>query len=207
MIRARVLTFSAVLAFAGSVGVSTAGLAQVTSETTKTPQSRVTTVDIETAEVVYVSGDDAVLRFPDGSLRLLEVPPGTTFSVDGKPAKVADLTPGSTLTHARVSSRTESEVVTVKQINGRVTAKRGPFVTLRLDDGTSKIYRVPAHATITIDGQPSTLGNLRVGSSFAATAVTTEGLSTVNNAAHKAVQTPPQNGVLVIERSNQSTPD
>lgn len=207
MIHARFLTFSAVLAFAASVCVSAGGFAQVTSETTKTPQSRVTTVDIETAQVVYVSGDDAVLKFPDGSLRLLEIPGGTTFSIDGKPAKVSDLTPGSTLTHARVSSRTESEVTTVKQINGRVTAKRGPFVTLRLDDGTSKIYRVPTNATITIDGQPSTFGNLRVGSSFAATVVTTEGLSTVNNAAHKAVATPPQSGVLLIDRSNSKSTD
>ncbi|HXS14207.1 MAG TPA: hypothetical protein VN734_16020 [Acidobacteriaceae bacterium] len=196
MVRARVFYYSAVLTFA----VSFAGLAQETTTTTTKPQSHAVMTTIDTAQVVYVSGDDAVLKFPDGSLRLLEVPPGTSFTVDGQPAKVSDLKPGSVISHARVSSRTESDVTTVTQINGTVTAKSGPFVTLRLDDGTSKIYRVPMHATFTIDGQPSTFANLTKGSKISATAVKTEGLSTVSHGSAMAAQTPPQIGVLLIEK-------
>lgn len=205
MIRARVLSISAVLAFAASVSVPVAGIAQETTTTT-TPKSHAMTMDIETADVIYVSGDDAVLKLPDGNLRLLEVPAGTTFTVDGKPAKVSDLKVGSTLSHAKVSSRTESDVTTVTQINGTVTMRRCPTLTLRLEDGTSKHYRVPTNATFTVDGQPSTCQQIRVGSKLSATVVTTEGLSTVNKNASMSArnpapqpQTPPQIGVLLIE--------
>jgi Cu/Ag efflux protein CusF len=196
MVGARVLCFSAVLTF----GVSFAVLAQETTTTTTKPESHAVMATIDTAQVVYVSGDDAVVKLPDGSLRLLEVPAGTSFTVDGRPAKVSDLRPGSVISHARVSSRTESNVTTVTQINGTVTAKNGPFVTLRMDDGTSKIYKVPANATFTIDGQSSTYGSLRTGSKVSATAVKTEGLSTVNGGSAMAAQTPPQIGILLIER-------
>jgi len=200
MIRARVLSFSAVLAFAASVSLYTAGFAQETTTTTTAPKSHAVTADIETADVIYVSGDDAVLRLPDGSLRLLDVPAGTSFTVDGKPAKVSDLKAGSTLAHVKVSSRTESQVTTVTQINGVVTTKNCPYLTLRLDDGTSKNYRVPSHTTFSIDGQPGTCQQLRTGAKLSATGVKTEGLSTVNKGAAMAAQTPPQIGVLLIER-------
>jgi len=200
MIRARIWHVSAVLTFAASVGATSAALAQATTTTTTTPKSRVVTATIDTADVVYVSGDDAVLRLPDGSLRLLDVPAGTTFLVDGKPANVADLQPGHTLSHAQVNSRTESQVTTVTEVSGTVTAKSGRFLTLRLDDGTSKIYRVPMHATFTVNGQNANFGSITRGSRITATAVKTEGLSTVNTGAAMHAQTPPQSGPLLIEK-------
>lgn len=208
MIRTRVLCFSTVLAFAASVGVSAVGRAQVTTDTTNTPQSHTMNVDIERAQVVYASGDDVVLRMQGGGLRLFEIPAGTSFTVDGKPATVSDLTVGSTISHARISTRTESDVTTVTQISGVVTRRSCPFVTLRLDDGTSKVYRIPADANLTIEGQQrATCGTLRNGSRLNATVVTTEGLSTVNKNASIAARTPPptpppatppQQGVLLI---------
>jgi hypothetical protein len=196
MVRAWVLSVSAVLVFAGSV----CAVAQETTATTTTPKSRVTIGTIETAQVVYVSGDDTVVRLPDGSLRLLDVPAGSSFTVDGKPAKVSDLQPGSTIAHVKVSSRTESEVKTVTQVNGTITAKTGQFVTVRFDDGSSKVYRVPTHASFTENGQTSNWGQMRVGSKVSATAVKTEGLSSVQNASATAAQTPPQIGILLIEK-------
>lgn len=208
MIRTRVFCFSTVLAFAASVNVSAVGRAQVTTDTTKTPQSHTMNVDIERADVVYASGDDVVLRMQGGGLRLFEIPAGTSLTVDGKPATVSDLTVGSTISHARVNTRTESDVTTVTQINGVVTRRNCPFVTLRLDDGTSKVYRIPPNATFSIEGQDrATCGSLRQGSRLTATVVTTEGLSTVNNNAAIAARTPPptpppptppQSGVLLI---------
>ena len=200
MIRACVLSCTAVLAFAASVTPSATGFAQETTTTTTTPKSHAVTAEIETADVIYVSGDDAVLKLPDGSLRLLAIPAGTPLSVNGKPAKVSDLTAGSTITHVKASSRTESEVTTVTQINGTVTRKYCPYLTIRLNDGTSKGYRVPANAKFTIDGQPGTCQQLTVGAKLAATALKTEGLSTEKKGAALAAQTPPQIGVLLIER-------
>jgi len=78
--------------------------AQETSTTTTTPKSTAKALTIDTAQVVYVSGDDVVLKLPDGSLRLFELSPGTSLTIDGKPSTAADLTPGTTISHVRLHS-------------------------------------------------------------------------------------------------------
>lgn len=174
--------------------------AQETSTTTTKPKSAAHTLTIDTAQVVYTSGDDAVLKLPNGSLRLFELQPGTSLTIDGKPSTAADLSPGMTISHAQLHSRTESEVTTVDQFSGRISAKNGRFLTVRLDDGTSKIYRVPYHATFDVDGRKTKYEDVVKGMKISVTAVKTEGLSTVNKNAAMVAQTPQQSGTLVIVR-------
>lgn len=175
-------------------------VAQATSNTTTKPQSISTTLTIDTAQVVYVSGDDVVLKLPSGALRLFELPGGTSLTVDGKPAKPADLQPGMTVSHVQLRNRTESDVTEVTEINGRITARTARTLTLRLDDGTSKIYRVPMHATFTVDGQTRQFADLTTGMNISVTAIKTSGLSSESNRAAMVAQTPAQSGTLVIER-------
>ncbi len=172
--------------------------AQETSTTTNTPLSVAGVMTIDTAEVAYVSGDDAVLRLPDGSLRLLELKPGTTLTVDGKPTTPGSLKPGTTLAHVKVQRRVESVVTTVTQINGTIIAKNGQSVTLRLDDGTAKIYSVPYGATFTVNGAERHYSDVPTGSKISATVVKSEGLSTQSNKAAIVGQTPPQSGTLLV---------
>ena len=197
------LCAAALLAAATFLSLSVASPAQKTTTTTTTPQSITKEVNIETATVVYASGDDAVLKSPDGQLRLFELAPGTSLEIDGKPATIADLSVGTTIHHVKIHSRQESEVTNVTQFSGRVTSRSGPFLTLRLEDGTSKIYRVPPHATFQVDGREARLESLSRGMTVQVTAVKTEGLSTVTTGAGKfgqTPQTPPQVGTLVIEK-------
>lgn len=175
-------------------------LGQVTSETTTTPKSVAKTLTIDSAQVVYASGDDAVLKLPNGNLRLFELNPGTSLTIDGKPSNVSDLTPGTTISHVQLHSRTESDVTTVTQINGRVTAKNGRLLTLRLDDGTSKFYRVPYHATFNVDGRTTTYENLTRDMKISVTAVKTEPVISKSSKAAMVAQTPQQSGTLVIEK-------
>lgn len=175
-------------------------VAQATSNTTTKPQSVAKTLTIDTAQVAYVSGDDVVLKLPSGALRLFELPAGTSLTVDGKPAKPADLQPGMTVSHVQLRSRTESDVTEVTQINGRITARTARTLTLRLDDGTSKIYRVPMHATFTVDGQTRQFADLTTGMNISVTAVKTSGLSNESSRAAMVAQTPAQSGTLVIEK-------
>lgn len=182
------------------IGLPPNSSAQETSKTTTTPKSSTKALTIDTAEVVYVSGDDAVLKLPDGSLRLFELRPGTSLTIDGKPSTPADLTPGTTISHVQLHSRTESDVTTVTQLNGTITAKNGRLVTLRLDDGTSKIYRVPYHATFNVDGKETTYDSVSKGAKIAVTAVKTEGHTTASTKAAMVGQTPQQSGTLVIEK-------
>jgi len=200
MNRSKPAPFAAtILAAAAFLSLPVASPAQKTTTTTSTPQGVTKEITIDTARVIYASGNDAVLQDPDGRLRLFEVPPGTSFEIDGKPATVADLKVGTTITHVKIHSRQESEITNVTQINGRITQRSGPFLTLRLDDGTSKIYRVPTNATFMVNGREARLGDLSRGQTISVTAVKTSGLSTITSSSSK-IATPPQVGTLVIEK-------
>ena len=148
--------------------------------------------------VVYVSGDDAVLKMPDGSLRLFELVPGTPLYIDGKQASPSDLKPGMTIAHAKLHTRMHSDVTTVTEVSGTIPAKNGRNVTLRLEDGTSKIYRAPYDATFNVNGQETSYDNVTKGMKISVTAVKTQGLTSQTNRTAAVAQTPPQSGTLVV---------
>ncbi|MCL2659406.1 MAG: hypothetical protein FWD64_02640 [Acidobacteriaceae bacterium] len=173
--------------------------AQATSTTTKTPRTTTGALTIDTAQVVYTSGDDAVLKMPDGSLQLFELQPGTSLTIDGRPATAADLSPGMTLSHLQLHSRTQSDVTTVKQIDGIVMGKSGRILNLRLDDGTSKFFSVPHDATFEVDGRRTTFDNVTRGMRVSVTAVTTGGHTLSASRGAMVARTPPQSGTLVVE--------
>jgi hypothetical protein len=137
---------------------------------------------------------------PDGTLRLFELNPGTPLIIDGKASQISDLTPGTALSHVQLHSRTESEVTTVTQINGQITAKNGKWLTLRLDDGTSKMYRVPYDATFNVNGRTTRYEEVIRGMKVAITAVKTEPVTTRSTRTAVMAQTPQQSGTLVIEK-------
>jgi hypothetical protein len=166
--------------------------------TTTTPKSATHVMTVDSAQVVYVSGDDAVLKMPDGSLRLFEMQPGTPLMIDGKESKPSDLRPGMNIAHVQLHSRAASEVTSVDELNGTITAKNGPFMTIRLDDGTSKIYRVPADATFSVSGKETHYGSIMHGMKVSVTAVTTSPLTSQSTKAAVVANTPPQQGTLVI---------
>ena len=175
--------------------------AQTETTTTRTPTSVSKALTIESAQVVYVSGDDAVLKMPDGSLRLFELEAGTPLMIDGKEAKPSDLSPGMTISHVQLHSRVNSDVEKVETFSGTITSRNGRFLTLRLEDGTSKIYRVPNNATFTVGGRDTRFNNIVRGSRITVTAVTTSGLDTKSRNAKVVATTPPtppQQGTLVI---------
>ena len=174
--------------------------AQTQTETTTTPKSSTHVLSFDSATVAYVSGDDAVLRLPDGSLRLFELQAGTPLMIDGKEAQPSDLKVGMNLTHVQLHSRTNSEVSTVETFSGTITAKNGRFLTLRLEDGTSKIYRVPFHATFNVNGRDTSFSNITTGNRITVTAVTTSGLNSQSTRATKVATTPPQQGTLVVTK-------
>jgi hypothetical protein len=191
-----------ILMFAASVlSLSATALAQETSTASSKPTSLTRVVKVDTAQVVYVSGDDVVLKDADGRLLLLAVPAGTPLIVDGKPTKLNELTPGTTLAHVQARSVVESEVTTVTQIDGEVFQVTPPkWVTLRLGDGTMKRYEIPKQATFQVNGKTATAFELKKGMKISATAVTTQGVNTHSAKAAIVGQTPPPLGTLLIFR-------
>ena len=166
--------------------------------TTTTPKSASKVLTIDSAQVVYVSGDDAVLKLADGSLRLFELRAGTPLIIDGKASKPSDLSPGMTISHVQLHSRMSSDVTTVEELSGTISAKHGRFLTIRLEDGTSKIYRVPFHATFNVSGKDTEYDNITKGMKVNITAVTTSGETSQSSQAAMVASTPPQQGTLVI---------
>jgi hypothetical protein len=189
--------------FAGSISsLSTFVLAQETTSTSSKPTSLTRVVKVDTAQVVYVSGDDVVLKDADGRLLLLALPAGTPLIVDGKPTALKELTPGTTLAHVQARTVVESEVTTVTRIDGEVFQVTPPkWVTLKLGDGTVKRYEIPKQATFQVNGKTATAFELKKGMKVSATAVTTEGVNTHTAKAAIVGQTPPQIGTLLIFRS------
>jgi hypothetical protein len=152
--------------------------------------------------VIYVSGDNVVLRNADGSLQLLAMAPGATIPVDGKPVAPRDLKPGTEITHVHVSSVQQSLVTEVTQIDGTVLRVLTPSsVILRLADGTVNRYTVPSHATFKgADGREMRASELRRGMRVSATVVRTAGMDTHSRqtTVSGSVATPPQSGTLLI---------
>ncbi len=182
--------------------VSQAVFAQQTTTTTTQPQGIQKTVDIDIAHVIYVSGDNVVLKNSDGSLQLLAMAPGTTIPIDGKPVATRDLKPGTQISHVHVNSVQQSTVTEVTQIDGTVLRVLMPnSVILRLGDGTVNRYTIPAHATFQTDGREIRSSDLRRGMRVSATVVRTSGMDTHSRqttVSGNAVVTPPQSGTLLI---------
>lgn len=184
--------------------ISAAGFAQQTSARGVTPKSVTQVIQIDNAQVVYVSGDDVVLKSPDGRLQLLELDPGTSLTVDGKPVAPKDLTPGTMLSHIKVNHMVESDVTTVTQIDGQIMQVSPPkWVTIKLGDGTVKRYEIPEHATFRVDGKEATAFELKKGMNLSATVVTIEGLQTHSKAGAVVGETPLQTGTLLILRRDR----
>jgi hypothetical protein len=182
--------------------VSLAAVAQQTTTTSTKPQGIQKTVDIDVAHVVYVSGDNVVLKNADGSLQLLGVAPDATISVDGKPVAPRDLKPGTLISHVHVNSVQQSAVTEVTQIDGTVLRVLTPTsVILRLGDGTVNRYTIPPHATfLGEDGRQMRSSELRRGMRVSATVVRTSAMDTHSRqtTVSGSVATPAQHGTLLI---------
>ena len=180
--------------------LTTPVLAQQTTTTTTKPQGIQKSIDVESAEVVYVSGDNVVIR-DDNGLRLLAVAPDEKISVDGTPTSPSDLKPGTRITKAHVRSVQTSTVTNVTQIDGTVLRFIMPnSVILRLGDGTVNRYTIPSHATISVDGREVRPNELRAGMNVSATVIRTNEQHTHSKetTVSGSVPTPPQKGVILL---------
>ncbi|MEO6983554.1 MAG: hypothetical protein ABI072_10630 [Edaphobacter sp.] len=188
---------------AATIVLTIAATAQETTTESTTPKRTTKAMTIENSTVVYASGDDVVLKGSDGKLSLLEMPPDTTLPVDGKQVAIHELKPDTVISHAETKTMHEEEVTTVTTIEGKVFHVMAPnYVTLRLNDGSMKRYKVPPHANFVIDGQDKTVFDLRKDMDISATAVTTAVQHVHNTQQHVSgttgPETPAQMGVLLI---------
>jgi hypothetical protein len=132
------------------------------------------TVKIETAEVVYVSGNDLVVKTDDGELRHFpNVSDDKTVTVAGKELTVHDLKPGMKLQRTTITSTTPRMITTVKTVTGKVWRVSPPnSVILTLEDGTNQSFSIPKGQKFNVDGQEIDAWGIKEGMNISATAVT-----------------------------------
>lgn len=162
--------------------------------------------EVRNAKVVYVEGNDLVLRLENGTVEHLIVPDSDRFNVDGKSLTVGELTPGTTLTQTITTVTTPSVVSSVRVLKGKVWHITKPnTVILALPDGTHHSYTIPKHAKIAIEGKPATRFDLKKGQTLQATIVTDEPQTIVAKSKTVVGQappaTPPMLGVLLFEQT------
>jgi len=144
-------------------------------ETTVEQQGLATqTVKVETGEVMYVAGNDLVVKTDDGELRHFpNVPDDKTVTVGGKELTVHDLKPGMKLQRTTITTTTPQMITTVKTVTGKVWHVNPPnSVILTLEDGTNQSFNIPKGQKFSVDGQETDAWGLKEGMKISATAVT-----------------------------------
>jgi len=117
--------------------------------------------NVRNAEIVYVEGNDLVLKLENGRVEHMIVPSNEKFTIDGREVSVDNLKAGTKLTQTITTTTTPHYVNTVRVLKGRVWHVNAPgSVILSLPDGPNQTYKVPSHATFTINGQKKTVFDL-----------------------------------------------
>ncbi|HLJ86788.1 MAG TPA: hypothetical protein VKZ53_08185 [Candidatus Angelobacter sp.] len=167
-------------------------------------------IQVRTGEVVYVSGNDLVVKSQDGQLRHFVVPEETKFNINGQDVSVHDLKPGMKLTRTIVTTTTPTVVKNVQTIQGVVWQVNPPTkIILTLASGENKEYTIPEGTKFNIDGRDTSVADLRKGMRVSATVVTETPQTEVSHEtaiSGSAPPTPPVVGVLLIERVPVETP-
>jgi len=147
---------------------------------------------VRNAEVVYVEGNDLVIKVDNGRVEHLVVPESDKFHIDGREVSVYDLKPGMKLTETIMTTTTPRYVNTVRTIEGKVWHVNAPHsVIVTLPDHKHVLYNVPSHAQFTVNGTKKTVFDLRKGMKFTATIITDEPETVMEQSKHVVAEAPP----------------
>jgi hypothetical protein len=139
---------------------------QVQTKTTTTPEGAPTkTVKVERGTVVYVSGNNCVIKAEDGTLRHFDnVPDSVTVTVDGKQLNVHQLQPGMIVERQTITTTTPRMITTIQTVTGTVWSVNPPsMVILTLEDGKNQKFTIPKGQMFTVDGQQTDAFGLKKG--------------------------------------------
>jgi LPXTG-motif cell wall-anchored protein len=137
------------------VGFALATNAQVQTQTKSTELAAPTTsVKVERGTIVYVNGNNVVVKAEDGRLVHFDnVPDTTTVTVDGKQLNVHQLTPGMQVERQTITTTVPKMITTIKTVSGVVWYVNPPSsVILRLENGKTQRFKIP-------DGQKFQVGD------------------------------------------------
>jgi len=144
------------------------------------------------ATVVYVSGNDLLIKATDGRLLNYSVPAGYQFTVDSGKVGLKDLKMGAVL-KGPVATGSEPLIIGhIESVKAKVYVARPPdTVTLILSDGSTD-FVVPAGTMFTVNGASVPLSGLKRNDEVEATLL---------RAGKGDGSTPVLKGALLVEKS------
>ena len=159
-------------AFCVSFSLPAAG--QVKSTETVEHGTSAHQVTFERGEIVYVSGNDVVVKMEDGSLRdFYNVPDSVTVNVGGQQLNVHQLKPGMKVERQTITTSTPRVVTKVETVTGKVWHVTPPStVILTLEDGSNQSFKIPNNQKFTINGQETDAFGLKKGMVVSAQRIT-----------------------------------
>jgi hypothetical protein len=157
--------------------------AQVTTETSTTSGAATQAVTVERGEVVYVSGDDLMVKMEDGTIRNFEhVSESARVTVGGQQLGIHDLKPGMKLEKTLTVTTTPQTITTVKKVTGKVWHITPPnSVILKLEDGTTQQFTIPKDQKFNVDGRETDAFGLKKGMNVTATKIVEEPVTVVEH--------------------------
>jgi len=147
--------------------------AQVETKTNTTAGKASSTTIVERGEVVYVSGNDLVVKMEDGSIRhIANVPESARITVGDQQLGIHDLKPGMKLQRTITTTTTPKTITTVKSVTGTVWNVMPPTsVILTMENGKNQQFKIPKGQKFNVDGQMVDAFGLKKGMKVSATQV------------------------------------
>src|SRR5437016_3987520 len=178
-----------VMCFAFAISMS----AQVKTATETTSGQATHEMTVERGEVVFVQGNDLVVKMEDGTIRhVANVPESAKATVDGQELGIHDLKPGMKLQRTITTTTTPQTITTVKTVTGKVWHISPPSsVILALEDGTNQQFKIPKGQKFTVDGQETDAWGLKKGMKVSATKVVEEPQTVVEHQRQVTGSMPP----------------
>jgi len=164
------LVLAAVTCLVFAVSIS----AQVKTSTSTSAGQSTHQVEVQRAEVVYVNGNDLVLKMEDGTIRHFpNVPESARATVNGKEVGIHDVKVGMKLEKTIATTTTPKVITTVQSVTGKVWAITPPnSVILTLENGQNQQFKIPKGQKFNVDGQMVDAWGLKKGMKVSATKVT-----------------------------------
>jgi RNase P/RNase MRP subunit p29 len=148
--------------------------AQVKTETQVQKGAATRQVKVERGEVVYVSGNNLVVKAEDGTLRHFDnVPENVTVTVDGQQLNIHQIKVGMKLERQTVTTTVPKTITTIKTVTGTVFYVQAPnSVILTMANGKNQQFKIPKGQKFTINGQQLDAFGLKKGMKVDAQQVT-----------------------------------
>ena len=150
-------------------------------------------VTVERGEVVFVQGNDLVVKMEDGTIRhVANVPESAKVNVDGQELGIHDLKPGMKLQRMITTTTIPQTITTVKTVTGKVWHISPPnTVILTLEDGTNQQFKIPKGQKFMVDGQQVDAWGLKKGMKVSATKIVEEPVTLVEHQKQLTGSMPP----------------